>query len=285
MNVLENFKEYTSTLSLPDFVLCLAGALLLGYWLLRTSLGVNALADSRPRRNNMPLFLPFLLLFVSYTFIGVGNSIATWLLPDLQNSHGAILENLVVCISGLITVIIILISVRPFFARRLKGFGLNLKTIHKDIPAGFINLLTIWPVIMVAFTVTIYLGQFFYGPDFQMTQHEGLETISENHHLLPRIMVTIVAVLIAPLLEELLFRGLFQTMLRSFLNIKNAAWVAIAISSALFAMMHVDLSHWPAIFVLGVALGYSYEKSGSLFRSIFMHMLFNTTSVISVWIQ
>ena len=285
MNVLENIKEYFSTVNLPDFILCLAGSLLLGYWLLRTSLGTRALDDSRPRRNKMPLFLPFLLLFISYFSIALGNSIAAWLVGDLKDSQGVILDNLVVCITGLATVVMIIISVRPFFARRLKGFGLNIRTIHKDFPAAFINLLAIWPLIMVALTVTIYFGQFFYGPDFQMQKHQGLKTISENPQLLPRILVTIYAVIVAPLFEELLFRGLFQTMIRSFLNIKNAAWVAIAISSALFVMMHVDLPHWPALYVLGVALGYSYEKSGSLFRPIFIHMLFNATSVISVWIK
>ncbi len=285
MNVLEIIKEYISSIASADFYICLAGFFLLACWLLRTSLGTRALDNSVPRRNNMPLVLPFILWFVSYSFIGLGNSFTKWLVGDFQNSQGVILDNLVVSISGLITVVLIIISVRPFFARRLKGFGLNLRTIHKDFPAAFINLLTIWPLIMVAFTVTMYIGQFFYGPQFQMQQHEGLETLSEYPQLPPRILVTFVAVIVAPLLEELLFRGLFQNMIRSVLNMKYAAWLAIAISSALFAMMHVNFSHWPAIYVLGVGLGYSYEKSGSLLRPIFIHMLFNSTSVISVWIQ
>jgi len=243
------------------------------------------LDDSRPRRNMMPLFLPFLLLFVSYFSVALGGSVVRWLVGDLPDSQGVILDNLVVCTTGLVAIAIIIVSVRPFFARRLKGFGLNIRTIYRDLPAAFVNLLAIWPLIMAVMMLTLYVGHFIYGPDFQMPRHEGLKNLSEYPQLMPRILVTVVAVIVAPLLEELLFRGLFQTMIRSFLNVKNSPWLAIAISSALFVLMHVDKLHWPALYVLGVGMGYSYEKSGSLFRPVFMHMLFNATSVISVWIQ
>ena len=285
MNVFEETKEFFSTVNLPDFILCLTGSLLFGYWLLRTSLGTRALEDSRPRRNKMPLFLPFLLMFLSYFSVALGGSIASWLMGDFHDSQGVILDNFVICITGLAVVVMIIFSVRPFFARRLKGFGLNIRTIPKDIPAAFVNLLTIWPLIMAAAMLTLYVGHFLYGPDFKMQRHEGLEALSQNPQLPPRILITIVAVIVAPMLEELIFRGLFQTMIRSFLKVKNVAWLAIAISSALFVLMHMDKSHWPALYVLGVGMGYAYEKSGSLFRPIFMHMLFNAASIISVWFQ
>lgn len=285
MNLIEKAEEFFGAMNLPDFIICLAGSLLFGYWLLRTSFGTKALKDSRPRRNKMPLFLPFLLFFLSYFSVAFGGLIAKWLVGNLQDTQGVISDNLVVCITGTAAIIVIIVSVRPFFARRLKGFGLNVRTIYKDLPAAFVILLAIWPLIMVAAMLTLYVGHFIYGPNYQMPRHEGLETITEYPQLLPRIMVTVVAVLVAPWLEELLFRGLFQTMIRSVLNIKNSAWLAIAVSSALFVLMHVDKSHWPALYVLGVGMGYSYEKSGSLFRPIFIHMIFNATSVISVWVN
>jgi membrane protease YdiL (CAAX protease family) len=325
MNVSEIIEDWLGGVSPVDLVLCLTGSVLLGCWLLRTSLGTRALIGSPTRRNNMPLFLPFLLLFASYFFVALSNSILMWLLPDLSNTQEVILGNLNICLSSLVMIVIILILVRHFFARGLKGFGLNIKAflytcifilfvpgivaviilcarahftprlrrilqniidVLKDFFYAFVNLLTMWPLIMLAFAVTVYLGRFFYGPDFQMQKHQALETISEHPQLLLRILVTVVAVLVAPVLEELLFRGLFQTAIRSVLYTKkHAPWLAIAISSGLFVMMHIDLSHWPALYVLGVGMGYSYEKSGSLFRPMFMHILFNATSVVSVWVQ
>ena len=100
------------------------------------------------------------------------------------------------------------------------------------------------------------------------------------------------AVVVAPILEEMLFRGLFQTTIRSFLeipnprfHIRNAAWPAIVISSVLFAMVHADTAHWPALFVLSLSLGYAYEKSGSLFRPIFIHSFFNAATIAAVLYQ
>jgi len=89
----------------------------------------------------------------------------------------------------------------------------------------------------------------------------------------------------APLLEELLFRGLFQTVIRTFLadlKLPQPAWLSIAASSVLFAAAHADAGHWPALFVLSLCIGYSYEKSGSLFRPILIHALFNGLTVLAV---
>ena len=118
-----------------------------------------------------------------------------------------------------------------------------------------------------------------------MQQHQQLEMITEYPQLPLRIMIVFVAVVIAPLLEELLFRGFIQTTIRSFFNIRNSGWPAIAASSVFFAIMHEDPGHWPALFVLGVCLGYSYEKSGSLFRPIFIHLFFNASSIAAAIYQ
>ena len=59
------------------------------------------------------------------------------------------------------------------------------------------------------------------------------------------------------------------------------AWLSIAAGAALFAIAHANTGHWPALFILGVCLGYAYEKSGSLLRPIFIHSIFNATMVVS----
>ncbi|MBN2181620.1 MAG: CPBP family intramembrane metalloprotease [Sedimentisphaerales bacterium] len=285
MNVFEIIVKYLNTINMPEFTICLTGSLLLGYWLLRTSLGTKALDDSVLKRNNMPVFLPFLLLLVSYFSIGIISLIASLLVRNKENLQGVTLDYIVTCISGLLVIIIIIFSIRPFFARRLKGFGLNIRTIFKDFAFAIIYFIAIWPVVMVAVTITLRIGHLLYGQDYQMPQHETLKTISENLQLMPLIFSTTVAVMVVPFLEELLFRGLFQTMIRSILKVKYAAWLTIAISSSIFVLMHEDTSHWPTLFVLGIGLGYSYEKSGSLFRPVFIHMFFNAMSIASLWVQ
>jgi membrane protease YdiL (CAAX protease family) len=272
--------EFAETITLTDLI-CLAGLILLACWLLETSLGRRALADSVPRRNNMPLYLPFIPLFIWFGAVSAAILVARKLAEGLRGWQSAFLDNLILCIGAITTMAVIVLLARIHFARRLKGFGLNIKTIHKDFFAAFVNLLAVWPLIIAAITLTMFFGGLIWGAEYQMQQHQELELITEHSQLPLRILIAIVAVVVAPFLEEMLFRGLVQTMIRSFFEVGKGAWLAIALSSGLFAIMHANAAHWPALFVLGVCLGYAYEKSGSLLRPIFIHSLFNATSIIA----
>ena len=270
----------------------LAGVLLFGLWLLKTSLGREALTDSRPRRNNMPLYLCLIPLFILFGPVPVIVLITGRLTADLQDWQRAFLGNLIYCVGSVAVVTVILFLVRASFARRLKGFGLNARSIHKDFFAAFVNLLTVWPLMMAAITLTMLIGRLVFGPEYQISQHEQLEMISVYSQWQLRILVFIVAVVMAPVLEEMIFRGLFQTVIRSLLETRSSglegryhAWIAIFISSGLFSMVHGNVPHWPALFLLGVCLGYAYEKSGSLFRPIFIHAFFNAVTVIFVLLE
>ena len=287
--------EFVGPITLAELI-CLAGLILFARWLLKTSLGAKALADSTPRRNNMPIYLPFVPLFIWFGAVSLTASIAKILFGDLQAWQNDLLDNLILCIGELTAIAVIIFLARAHFARRLKGFGLNIKTIVKDFFAAFVNLLTVWPLITAAIILTMFFGELIWGQEYQMQQHQQLELIMEYSQLLPRILIVVVAVVIAPLLEEMLFRGLFQTTIRSYLIARRSSlvarvtghgsratncWLAIAISSGLFTITHANTGHWPALFVLGICLGYAYEKSGSLFRPIFIHSFFNAVSIIA----
>jgi membrane protease YdiL (CAAX protease family) len=148
-----------------------------------------------------------------------------------------------------------------------------------------------------ALLLTLYVGKLIWGADYQIEPHDALESITQYSQLSVRILIVVVAVAAAPVVEELVFRGMLQTMIRSYLAARRSplaaqgtgyeegaaersgAWPAIIISSALFASIHAIPAHWPALFVLGVCLGYSYEKSGSLLRPFFIHSFFNAITV------
>lgn len=260
-----------------------AGIILFAVWLLKTSFGRTALADSAPRRNNMPFYLPFIMLFFALGVVPLISPLVRKFMGDLPDWLDYFQSNLIYLFGELVAIAIMIIIVIFCFPRRLSGFGLKIKTIPGDFAAAFVNLLAVWPLIGVATLLTLYLGEMFWGQDYQMQRHEQLKVITENPQLPLRIMVVVTAVVIAPLLEEMLFRGLFQTMIRSYLDeFTDGAWPAIVITSVLFISSHADLSHWPALFVLSMCLGYSYEKSGSLIRSIFIHAMFNGVIIISV---
>lgn len=265
-------------------VICLVGLILLGCWLLKTSFGKNALGDSMPRRNNMPFYMPFILLCIWFVPVSLAIWTAEKLMPDVPEWQSAFVKSLINCIGPIPAVAVIILLAWTCFAGRLKGFGLNIRTIHKDFFAAFINLLAVWPLILLAIIMTVRIGKLIWGADYEIQQHEGLELITSYPQLSLRVLFIATAVVVAPVLEELIFRGMFQTAIRSLLlNLGRSlsAWLAIVISSILFAMIHPDTAHWPALFVLSMCMGYAYEKSGSLFRAIFIHALFNGLTILS----
>ncbi len=297
MNIPEIIKQLPGYIYISniDLIICLAGVLLFGGWLLKTSLGRKALSDSAPRRNSMPLYLPFVPLLIWLGVVSLAMSIAEKLLPDCLPWQKALVDNLILCISAIMATAVIIFLARVSFARRLKGFGLNVKTIHKDFFSAFLNLLSVWPFLILMIILTIFLGKLIWGQDFEMQPHQELELIRAYSQLSVRVLIIITAVAIVPVFEEMLFRGMFQTMIRSVLEgfpfcerLQNKAlrvWFSILISSGLFAVAHYDPGHWPPLFVLSLGMGYAYEKSGSLFRPIFIHSLFNSASIIAVLYQ
>jgi membrane protease YdiL (CAAX protease family) len=289
-DILQTIRELGKTITIADVIICLPGFTLLGIWLLRTSLGRKALADSLPRRNKMPVYLPLFPLFIWLGIIVILTFVKEVLLPDLPDWQTAYFDNLIVCIGAILAMAVIVVLAKGHFAKRLKGFGLNAKTIHKDLFAAVVNLISVYPLVVLALVLTMFFGKLVWGPQFQIQKHQELELIGLHSQLEVRVLIITTAIIIMPVFEEMLFRGLFQTMIRSLLEarsfrerLQNEAltpWLSVALSSCLFAAVHVNAGHWPALFVLAVCMGYAYEKSGSLYRPIFIHCLFNATSII-----
>ena len=86
----------------------------------------------------------------------------------------------------------------------------------------------------------------------------------------PLLGWAVVAVAI-PALEEILFRGAIQGRLRAAWD----PWSAILATAAVFALVHFSLVTMPWLLVLGVALGWAREKSGSLLPGFLLHGVYN----------
>ncbi|MDD5458165.1 MAG: CPBP family intramembrane metalloprotease [Phycisphaerae bacterium] len=258
-------------------VLAVGAGLFIG-WLTDTRWGTRALLHSRPRRNNMPPVVPLALFFIWLAGAGLGAALVKRLFPNITDRQFAIAVNIIYVIWGVVTVGTTTFFVKRHFARGLRGFGIRFKTAGRDFAWAAVNLVSVWPLIFAAMYITLFIGKLIYGADFQMTQHEELKLLTEYSSPPMIAAIIIVAVVAAPIVEELLFRGMFQTIIRSY---TGSAWIGIFFTAALFSMIHItNPTHLPAIFVLSLCLGYAYEKSGSLLRSIFIHAMFNATAVI-----
>jgi uncharacterized protein len=279
--ITEILEELGGQATTADLVVCTGGILVLLVWAIRTSLGTKALDNTPARENIMPplLAIPFLLgAGIVYALFVVKKKILTGL-PDWQD---AIAYNLVFCVGVIPAIVTSIMIARLTFARGLKGLGLNSKTIPRDFAAAFLNLFAITPVVLGAIILTTIIGKLILGDKFQMPRHEELKQIIAYSQWQVRALIVFTAVVVAPFYEELIFRGMIQTLLRSYIV---RPWPAIFLTSLFFVICHENQEHWLALFALSLCLGYTYEKSGSLFRSIFVHALFNAMSVLAALSQ
>jgi membrane protease YdiL (CAAX protease family) len=260
------------------YLLILVGIGLFATWLIRTSLGRRSLIHSPPRRNCISPFAAFVLFSVWFLGIYLLQSVVVTLTGPLEGERGAFRTNVTFCAGAAVTIVVIFAVARVRFARGLKGFGFRLRTVPRDLGVAFVSLWAVWPLVLAMIVLTTAVGRAFRGQNFEMPQHRELELMAEFPGVFLRILIIFLAVVIAPLLEEVLFRGLLQTVIRSYVG---RPWPAVIVTSILFAMVHENLEHWPALFVLGMGLGYVYEKSGSLFQPIFMHALFNGVTIVA----
>lgn len=106
-------------------------------------------------------------------------------------------------------------------------------------------------------------------PSWLEAYEELLETAGLGDDI--GILMFIYSVLLAPISEELLFRGVTLGVARRAFPF----WIANIIQAFFFGVFHMNMLQGCYTFVLGLILGYIYEKSGSLYHVIFFHFLFN----------
>jgi membrane protease YdiL (CAAX protease family) len=140
-------------------------------------------------------------------------------------------------------------------------FGLRAAPLRHAIAMAFIAV-----VAFLAFEIT-YTGIFDPKNPQKIVEDLGAD---ESTALL--VCGAIAVIVVAPIAEELLFRGFLFRVLR----LRMGFWLAAGIDGVLFGLVHGSLVILPILAVLGVALCWVYERTGSLFPCIAMHALNNT---------
>jgi hypothetical protein len=86
--------------------------------------------------------------------------------------------------------------------------------------------------------------------------------------------------LLAPVAEELYFRGLIYGWFRS----RFSLWPAVIVSSAIFALGHIDsIGVVASSFILGLLLALIFERSRSLWLSILVHAANNSLAGVLLY--
>lgn len=85
--------------------------------------------------------------------------------------------------------------------------------------------------------------------------------------------------IVGPLAEEMVFRGAILRTLNEMLG-HRLRWVAIAVSALLFAVVHGNMAQGFAAFLLGLALGWMYVRTGSIVPGVVFHWVNNSIVVL-----
>ena len=86
--------------------------------------------------------------------------------------------------------------------------------------------------------------------------------------------------LLAPIAEELVFRG---AVLRKLLEWKpECRWLMITLSALLFALAHMNPAQLLHPFLIGLLLGWLYERTGSIVPGIIFHWANNTVAYLLI---
>jgi membrane protease YdiL (CAAX protease family) len=129
-------------------------------------------------------------------------------------------------------------------------------------PAGFF-------VYVLLSALLIFLAtQFLLFIDFDQIQDTGYSQLSQHFEF---ILAMIMLVFIAPIAEEVLFRGYLFGKLRAHVPV----WLAILLTSLLFAVVHGAWNVGIDVFALSIVLCLLRVISGSLWPSILLHMMKN----------
>ena len=263
-------------------------------WLIRVLVKRQILKNT-PRISDRPGPIDLAIVFIGWAMLSL---LLTWILKGVLQSD-KLEMSLAGALGALLSCALVLALLAWKNPSRLKSLGLRLANCPRQLGYGLLTAIAIWPIAtMVILPASLWLIKFLvkwvWGLNYTRQPHILIEEISSSPTAFKLALAIIMAVLVAPITEEIIFRGILQGTLVRFYR---SRWAAIIASAAVFALFHLSVREnpalgetaisnveaIPALFLLGLALGYAYEKSHSLYRPIVIHFFFNSLTMLVTW--
>lgn len=153
-----------------------------------------------------------------------------------------------------------------------------------DVPLGVGLVAGAYTVVSGCATLAAYVAELVHRQAPNPIAHETLRVIKGEPSSWPAIVMSACAVIGAPIVEEVVYRLFLQTTL---LKVTGRAWLSILLTAGLFAARHIGVVPWHALaplFVLGLAFGIAYARTGRLGVPIVMHAAFNAGNIaLTLW--
>lgn len=192
--------------------------------------------------------------------------------------ENAVVLTIVMLTNGL-SCLYILYIVNVRLGQPVAALGMSLSDWKRNLFLGLSRYAVILPIILVAgFLVELATKNAGVTPEHQAVVQRFLEERS----YLGILAIIAFGALIGPVTEEVLFRGFLQPALKEVMG----GMKAILLTSFFFALVHFNLYIFIQIFILGLLLGYLYEKTGTLVAPLSVHILHNSVSLcVLLWIK
>lgn len=163
-----------------------------------------------------------------------------------------------------------------FFAKRTSSG--DMRSILRNLGFRRFDVKRVLPLIILLFLAFILVNYFYQLliTAFHLSLQTNDQVVLERGKATPISMYAILlgAAVIAPVCEEAFFRSFaFMGFLRTM-----PVWIAILLSSFLFALIHLDPASFAILFCIGLALAFLRWYSNSIWPGIILHTLNNATS-------
>lgn len=140
-------------------------------------------------------------------------------------------------------------------------------------------------VVAIGQLIAIMMTLLYKNIDVEQMAVKQIKIAAESKSLLIALLFCVV--FIVPFIEELLFRGYLQNWIKT----KMETWKAVGLTSFIFACFHFAPSQGLgnieliiSLFVLSCFLGYLYERQKSLWAPVCLHAIFNSLSIMMIFI-
>jgi len=192
------------------------------------------------------------------------NVIAWFYTEQRQTSMRDIAVNLSLNI-GLLIFLVAFLKIRRLDLNSLAG--LSKMSWARALFTGVVLLIAAYPPIALADAV----AQSLFGVGTKSSRQQIVDLFTGSETIQDRVLIIFLAVVVAPIFEEFVFRFFLYGVFKRYFG-----WfLALLLNALLFALVHLHLPSFVALFVLGGCLTVAYEWSGSLLVPMTMHAFFN----------
>jgi uncharacterized protein len=202
--------------------------------------------------------LVYLLASVAFVVLFVGDGPPVWLLASAVAVPAVIAAALAVLITKL----------------RGNGPGIDLQ-LHWSWRAVGIGLLFGFGGLFVTLPAAIIYVSIA-GPDANSAAGEIFGGVRATW--LWAVVVFLVVAFVAPLCEEIVYRGLLWEAVER----RWGRWVALAATTVVFALAHLEVARIPLLLVAAIPIGLARLYSGGLLASIVAHQVTNLLPGIAI---